>query len=128
MPKFFRVETRDRPDLALLGSTSQLDLMGYAFPKLFPLLPVTEKGGTIDLDGLKARFVLLPVWLLSTRWKDENFLFAMNGQTGKLVGDLPVDKKKKWLLFGGVFAASAALFLLSGIGNALGSLLSGLLG
>ena len=49
MPKFFRVETRDRPDLALLGSTSQLDLMGYAFPKLFPLLPVTEKGGTMTV-------------------------------------------------------------------------------
>lgn len=49
MPKFFRVEDRDRPDLALLGSTSQLDLLGYAFPKLFPLLPVTEKAGTITV-------------------------------------------------------------------------------
>ena len=34
-------------------------------------------------------YALLPVWMLSTRWKDQNFLFAMNGQTGKLVGDLP---------------------------------------
>ena len=35
---------------------------------------------------------LLPVWMLHTRWKEQDFLFAMNGQTGRLIGDLPVDK------------------------------------
>ena len=42
--------------------------------------------------------------MLSTKWKGQNFLFAMNGQTGKLIGDLPVDKGKFW----GLFAAIAA--------------------
>ena len=32
--------------------------------------------------------------MLHTRWKDNDFLFAMNGQTGRLIGDLPVDKAK----------------------------------
>ncbi|MDE6054205.1 MAG: hypothetical protein K2G55_10675, partial [Lachnospiraceae bacterium] len=42
---------------------------------------------------------LFPVWLLSTTWNGENYLFAMNGQTGKMVGNLPLDKAayKKWL-------------------------------
>ena len=44
--RFYRVETGDRPDLAAIGSTSQLDVMGYAFPKIFPLMPVTEHSGT----------------------------------------------------------------------------------
>ena len=47
--RFFRVETADRPDLAAIGSMSQLDVHGYAFPKLFPFIPVTEKGGTMTV-------------------------------------------------------------------------------
>ena len=47
--RFFRTRTEDRPDLALLGSISQLDVMGYAFPKLFPIIKVSEKGGTITV-------------------------------------------------------------------------------
>ena len=44
----------------------------------------------------EASYVLLPVWMLSTRWKDKNYLFAMNGQTGKLIGDLPISAKRFW--------------------------------
>ena len=47
--RFFRTRTEDRPDLALLGSISQLDVMGYAFPRLFPIIKVSEKGGTITV-------------------------------------------------------------------------------
>ena len=72
---------------------------------------VTAAGGTVNTDGLKARFALLPVWLLSTRWKDENFLFAMNGQTGKLVGDLPVDKGLYWKQFALTAAGVAAAIM-----------------
>lgn len=48
----------------------------------------------------KVGYALLPVWMLHTKWEDKDFLFAMNGQTGKFVGDLPVDKKKLNLLTG----------------------------
>ena len=47
--RFFRVETADRPDLAAIGSISQLDVKGYAFPKIFPLMPVTEHSGMITV-------------------------------------------------------------------------------
>ena len=40
-------------------------------------------------------YALLPVWMLHTKWNGEDYLFAMNGQTGKLIGDLPIDKGKK---------------------------------
>lgn len=36
-------------------------------------------------------YALYPVWLLNTTWKGEKYTFAMNGQTGRLVGDLPAD-------------------------------------
>ena len=62
----------------------------------------------IKLDESKVRYALLPVWLLSTSWNGQNFLFAMNGQTGKFAGDLPVDKKAARNWFWGIFGAVAA--------------------
>ena len=50
-----------------------------------------------------AHYAMLPVWLLSTRWRDKSYLFAINGQTGKLVGDLPADKGKLRSIFWSTF-------------------------
>ena len=47
----------------------------------------------------KVHYALMPVWMLNTKWRGKDFLFAMNGQTGKLVGDLPVDKGRYWAMF-----------------------------
>lgn len=44
----------------------------------------------------RVRYALYPVWILNTTWKDEKYLFAMNGQTGKFVGNLPFDKSAFW--------------------------------
>jgi membrane associated rhomboid family serine protease len=49
------------------------------------------------------------VWILNTRWEDEIYTFAMNGQTGKLVGGLPIDWKKAFLIGGGVLLVLAAV-------------------
>lgn len=57
----------------------------------------------------KVHYALLPVWMLTTQWNGKNFLFAMNGQTGKMVGDLPVDKKKLIGYFGAVAAPLMAI-------------------
>lgn len=48
-----------------------------------------KTGSSIQLNRGKVHYALMPVWLLTTKWKDQNFLFAMNGQTGKMVGALP---------------------------------------
>ena len=40
--------------------------------------------------------VLAPVWMLNTKFEDKTYTFAMNGQTGRLVGDLPVDRSAAW--------------------------------
>ena len=47
--------------------------------------------------------------MLSTRWNGKNFLFAMNGQTGKMVGDLPTDAGKYWRTFAAIAAPVALL-------------------
>ena len=50
----------------------------------------------VDIMQAKYWYVLYPVWLLSTTWRDEHYIFAMNGQTGRMVGDLPFDAKAFW--------------------------------
>ena len=57
------------------------------------------------------KYALLPVWMLSTQWNGENFIFAMNGQTGKLIGDLPVDKGRFWFYFLRNFGIVVAVLL-----------------
>lgn len=66
----------------------------------------------LDIRPGQVKYALLPVWMLSTQWKGKNFLFAMNGQTGKFIGDLPIDKGKLALYCAGAFVAAAAVSLL----------------
>ena len=77
---------------------------------------VTPRGGHYDMQPGRVGYALMPVWLLSTKWHDKTYLFAVNGQTGKMVGDLPVDEKKRRLWFWGSFAALGAVLsaILSG--------------
>ena len=63
----------------------------------------------IRLKRGKVHYALLPVWMLHTKWNGKDFLFAMNGQTGKLVGDLPTDMGKFWATFAAIAAPVAAL-------------------
>ena len=68
---------------------------------------VSQRQTNIQLRRGTVKYALLPVWLLTTKWNGKNYLFAMNGQTGKFVGDLPIDKGKKWRIFGAVYGIAA---------------------
>jgi len=57
----------------------------------------------------KARYVLLPVWMLYTKYEGKDYIFAMNGQTGKMTGTFPICAKRSWAWFGGIAGAVAAL-------------------
>lgn len=70
---------------------------------------VVPQMSNIKADGGKYRYALLPVWILNTKYNGEKYMFAVNGQTGKVSGKLPIDKKKFWLFFGGIAAAIIAL-------------------
>ena len=75
---------------------------------------VYPENSNINLSGGKAKYALYPVWILNTTWNGQNYRFAMNGQTGKFVGDLPVDKGAfwRWLLGIGAVAAAAVFAVL----------------
>ena len=56
----------------------------------------TPANTRIQLEHGQVRQVLMPVWMLNTRWREKTYTFAMNGQTGRFIGDLPTDKGKFW--------------------------------
>ena len=54
----------------------------------------------VQVKNSASHYALLPVWVLNTTWNGTQYRFAMNGQTGKFIGDLPYDKSlyKKYFL------------------------------
>lgn len=62
-----------------------------------------------EIGKSAARYVLLPVWLVKHHGQEEEYIFAMNGQTGKVASDPP----RSWVKVGtGVGLISFAAFLL----------------
>lgn len=83
------------------------------------LTPVV-KSESVNLSGGECRYALLPVWLLNTKWNGKDYLFAVNGQSGKFVGDLPCDKKKAGIEFASItLGVGAVAFLLFYLAQAL---------
>ncbi|HTQ38222.1 MAG TPA: zinc ribbon domain-containing protein [Pirellulales bacterium] len=60
----------------------------------------------VRITNLASRPMLLPVWMMAYRYRDQVFRFLCNGQTGKSSGQAPVSYKKI-----GVAVAIAAIIL-----------------
>lgn len=74
---------------------------------------VIPENTRVGFSNGKIRYSLLPVWMLNIKYLDKNYKFAINGQTGKVIGEYPVDKGKKWKYFAkvaGILYAIAAAF------------------
>ena len=59
---------------------------------------IEQTGGRLDAD-IDAKYLLFPVYMFNIRYGGKNYPFAVNGQTGKVVGNLPNDNKTKMLYF-----------------------------
>ena len=81
---------------------------------------VTPVNTSMHLDNSKVQYALYPVWILNTKYQGKEYLFAMNGQTGKFVGNLPVDRKAAFTWWAGLTAAvGAAAFLIQWLATVL---------
>jgi hypothetical protein len=79
----------------------QNTFLGYA-----SVIPTARQ---FRIEHGKAKYVLLPVWLLNTKYRGKTYTFAMNGQTGKMTGSFPACPKRTAVWFGGIWAAATAL-------------------
>ena len=87
-----------------MNDALQSTFLGYA-----SVIPTARQ---IRIDHSRAKYVLLPVWLLNTKYGGKTYTFAMNGQTGKMTGQFPVCPKRSMAWFAGIWAASTALVCL----------------
>ena len=86
------VASMDRANQRIKRSTEQAftsTVAGYG--------PVVTEGSSVQIRNGKAKYAMYPVWLLNTTYRGKSYQFAMNGQTGKLVGDMPIGTKEYWL-------------------------------
>ena len=89
------------------------DISGYENVKV--------EESNLQFSNTNACYALYPVWILNTKWKDKSFRFAINGQTGKTAGNLPISVGKSFMFWGIIFAIFAAIGV--GLGFAFESLL-----
>lgn len=47
-----------------------------------------------NIDKTRWEYIMLPVWFMTYKYNDKVYEFALNGQTGKLAGTPPLDKKR----------------------------------
>lgn len=71
----------------------------------------------LNVQKQKVYYILLPVWMVNTKYRDKTYTFAMNGQTGKIVGDLPLGIKEVvvWSLV--IYLICFIIFLLLFLGG-----------
>lgn len=76
-------------------------------------------GGSVRCRNGKIRYALLPVFMLHVNYEGKSYRYAINGQTGKLIGIFPTDPRKRRRYFakmlGISFLGFTALFALIGI-------------
>lgn len=81
-----------------IDSSIRSAMAGYA--------TVSYTNKQIDTKVKQAEYVLLPVWMVRYDYNREEYMFAMNGQTGKVVGKPPISKAKAAGWFAGIWGVS----------------------
>ena len=73
----------------------------------------TISSDTLQAEEIKREYVLLPVWMVNVKYNNKMHIFAMNGQTGEFIGNIPLDGKRVVLysimIFIGMFVASSII-------------------
>lgn len=70
---------------------------------------VIPTSSSVKITDGKVHYAMLPVWLLNYNYHGTRYTYAINGQTGKMVGKLPISWGRAAAWFGGIYAAAAAV-------------------
>lgn len=75
---------------------------------------VHQKKGRVRAS-LDAKYILFPIYLFHVEFRGKRYPFCVNGQTGRVVGDLPVDEKQSRRFFLLRFGLAAGALMLRSI-------------
>ena len=114
----FLAEKRDI-EKDVLEQGMQQEIKGYAEHLIQESIEgydgVVVKNCDFQVVHDKWTYVLLPVWTVTYKGRNgKMYYYSMNGQTGNVCGELPIDFKKLGLLSGIVAAAVLAIGMIGG--------------
>ncbi len=114
----FQAEKRDMEQEMFDGEIDQ-EVRNYGRQMLRDTISgysgVTVSSHNLRTVSEKWSYMLLPVWTLTYNGRNGKFYYySMNGQTGKVYGELPIDYKKVFLFGGMVALILLLLFLIGG--------------
>ena len=66
----------------------------------------------LNLSDTQISYGLLPVWKYIYHYKDKDYPFYVNGQTGKIVGTAPISQAKVWTYAGTLWACLTLIMVL----------------
>ena len=96
---------------------------------------VSLTNSSINYRSNSTYYAYYPVWTLNSEYKEKKCKFAMNGQTGKLTGNLPISKIKaflwaifSFLLIGGAFFGIFFAIMSDNKNQIITSIIAGLIG
>lgn len=80
------------------------DMKGYTSKRIFE--------DTLKVVKNNTYYALLPVWMVNVKYNNKYYTFAMNGQTGEFIGNIPIDVKKTIIISISLFVGIFALLML----------------
>lgn len=87
------------------------ELMNQTISGYSAIVPQRED---VNLNNTKTEYALLPVWAYTYRYKGKDYHFKLNGQTGKMIGKIPISIEKALGYSSTLFIGlSAAVMLLA---------------
>ncbi len=69
----------------------------------------------IRFQEIKHHYTLMPIYMVTNIFNDKTYRFFINGQTGKIVGETPISRKRQFALFSVVFWVSLILLVIGGV-------------
>lgn len=94
------------PRIRERASSASRDIISASVSGYSSVVPSVNRH---DIISTKWEYMMLPVWFMSYKYKDKVYEFAINGQTGKLAGTPPLDKRRLRLFSAGIGLAVAVI-------------------
>ena len=76
---------------------------------------VSVTNSNINIDNGEVEYALLPVWMLNIKYKNKMYTFAMNGQTKKVIGNVPISASKLIMKSSIVFGITFSILIIIGL-------------
>ena len=70
---------------------------------------VIPRSNNFRMNRASVKYAMLPVYIINCKYAGKDYRYAINGQTGKIVGELPIDKSLAARKFVKGFLVAAAL-------------------